>query len=122
LGESETASLALSLVLKVKVYPTSRTLCRALVDRALRDSGAFPALCVFATQSLGTVRIAIACNTWMQSKSIEAFRLFLVLFGYGELREKWLTIQAFAPFLARTTDTGGILPSRGCRSSSGDWI
>jgi serine/threonine protein kinase len=102
----ETASLALSLLLRVRAYPVSRTLARVLADRALREPRVFGVLYRFADQGPETAAIVVRNPKWMQAGTADAFRLVLVLFKQEDLRVQLIAAPPFAGLCAKLVALG----------------
>jgi serine/threonine protein kinase len=107
LARHENSTTVLSILLRLKQYPVSQTLGRALVARSLRDARTFEVLWRFADQSLECARILLRHSKWMQSASIESLRLLLVCFKYSELRPVIAGLSQFWSFLAHIAALGG---------------
>jgi hypothetical protein len=100
LAQPAVARVTLSLLLRLERYPVSRTLCRVLVDRSLKDARAFEALLLFANQNLDCAMIVAKNGKWMQCRSLDALRLMLVCWKYREVRSLITESVLFARFLA----------------------
>jgi hypothetical protein len=107
LNHRETFSVALSLLLRLKQFPLSRTLVRVLGDQALRVPRVFEVLFLFAGQSPENAQLVLRSSRWMQSGSPEAFRLFLILFRDPDMRTPLMNSLQFPSFLTRMANAGG---------------
>lgn len=95
----------LSLFLRVKEFPVSRTICNVLTDKALTYPRTFEALWRFADQQLETAQIVANNTKWMNSGSPDAFVLFLILFKHASLRNILTHSPLFGTFMTRMAAT-----------------
>jgi hypothetical protein len=107
LHHRETFSIAVSLLLRIKAYPSSKTLVRQLADNAAKEPRLFVVLCIFAEQGIENARLVVQNLKWMQAKTIDAFRLFLVLFTQLELRPALVVTHQWPVFIAKLAELGG---------------
>ena len=97
--------VTLSLFLRIRKFPVSRTICKVLAEKALTYPRAFEALWCFADQQVETATIVAKSTKWMNSNSADAFTLLLVVFKHEQLRNVIATSPMFGSFLARMAAT-----------------
>jgi hypothetical protein len=96
----------LSLLLRADQFPVSKTLCRILVEKCVENPRTFQVLLKFANQDLSSAQLILGNDKWLESEDPMAFQLFLVLFGYPELRSILVNLQQFPFFLTRAAKSG----------------
>ena len=94
------AQLALSLFLRVEKLPLSKTLVRLFADKAVIFPKALLVLQKYSAESLEKAEYVAARQSWMRSESFEAFRLFLILFTWEDLRDTLTNSPGFPRFMA----------------------
>lgn len=100
LFDKELAEPTLSLLKRAGNFPTSHTLCNAIVDRLPRSG---PVLLKYAACSEACQRIVVENPKWMSLPDENTFRLFLFLLPQAEYKHVMAKSPFFASFMARVS-------------------
>lgn len=95
----QAVGLILSLFLRMKSLPESKTFVRLLGTKTLIFDKAIVVLQKYASESPERAEHVAFRQRWMTSHSMEAFRLFLFLFAHPNLREPLTRAETFIRFM-----------------------
>ena len=100
LKREQAVDLILSLYLRMESLPASKHFVRILGTKTLIFPKAITVLQKYAAESPDRAEHVAFRQRWMTSHSLEAFRLFLILFTKPNLREPLTRAEAFIRFIS----------------------
>ena len=98
--DQQAVDLILSLFLRMESLPASKNFVRILGTKTLIFPKAITVLQKYAAESPDRAEHVAFRQRWMTSHSLEAFRLFLLLFTKPNLREPLTRAEAFIRFIS----------------------